>query len=100
MERTFFFLGFCPPGIRAVWRGFNMDSTKRKNNFSGEKGFSVLSRLLYRPQEVSGEECGRVLNFVFGRTAKHIQKYNFDYCYRLFPTHPTQAVNLHTPRNS
>jgi len=21
MERTFFFLGFCPPSIRAVWRG-------------------------------------------------------------------------------
>jgi len=36
MERTFFFLGFCPPSIRAVWRGFNSDSVLRKL-FSGGK---------------------------------------------------------------
>src|SRR3989344_4309840 len=35
MERTFFFLGFCPPSIRAVWRGFNSDSVLRKL-FSGD----------------------------------------------------------------
>src|SRR3989338_10775547 len=35
MERTFFFLGFCPPSIRAVWRGFNVDSVLRKL-FSGD----------------------------------------------------------------
>src|SRR3989344_678275 len=34
MERTFFFLGFCPPSIRAVWRGFNSDLVLRKL-FSG-----------------------------------------------------------------
>ena len=36
MERTFFFLGFCPPSIRAVWRGFNSDSVLPKL-FSGGK---------------------------------------------------------------
>src|SRR3989344_1140202 len=51
MERAVFFLGFCPPSIRAVWRGFNTDSTKRKNNFSGKKGFSALPRLISRPQK-------------------------------------------------
>jgi len=34
-----------------VWLGFNMDLAKRKNNFSGEKGFSVLPRLFSRPQK-------------------------------------------------
>ena len=38
MERTFFFLGFCPPSIRAVWRGFNSDSVLRKL-FSGDFDF-------------------------------------------------------------
>src|SRR3989338_4632332 len=38
MERTFFFLGFCPPSIRAVWRGFNSDSVLRKL-FSGDMDF-------------------------------------------------------------
>jgi len=41
MERTFFFLGFCPPSIQAVWRGFNADSVLRKL-FSG-KGFGKTS---------------------------------------------------------
>src|SRR3989344_1497212 len=35
MERTFFFLGFCPPSIRAVWRGFNADSGFGKIFFWG-----------------------------------------------------------------
>src|SRR3989338_8656287 len=65
MERTFFFLVFYPPSIRAGWRGFNTDSAKRKNNFSGEKEFSALPRLISRPQEGSGEECGWVLRFGF-----------------------------------
>ena len=30
-QGTFFFLGVCPPSIRAVWRGFNTDEAKRKN---------------------------------------------------------------------
>ena len=38
MERTFFFLGFCPPSIRAVWQGFNSDSVLRKL-FSGDMDF-------------------------------------------------------------
>src|SRR3989338_7010074 len=36
MERTFFFLGFCPPSIRAVWRGFNADEVLAKQ-FFGER---------------------------------------------------------------
>ena len=43
MERTFFFLGFCPPSIRAVWRGFNADSAKRKSFFLGERIFRFAS---------------------------------------------------------
>ena len=39
MERTFFFLGFCPPSIRAVWRGFNSDFGKAENLFFWGKGF-------------------------------------------------------------
>ena len=38
MERTFFFLGFCPPSIQAAWRGFNSDSVLRKL-FSGDIDF-------------------------------------------------------------
>ena len=58
MERTFFFLGFCPPSIRAVWRGFNLDSVLRKL-FSGDLDFrktetnvfSGNSDLVFRPQK-------------------------------------------------
>ena len=57
-ERTFFFLGFCPPSIRAV-RGASIRTRQSGNLFFGEKGFSALPRLLYRPQEGFGEECGR-----------------------------------------
>ena len=38
MERTFFFLVFCPPSIRTVWRGFNSDSVLRKL-FTGDLDF-------------------------------------------------------------
>jgi len=55
MERTFFFLGFCLSSIQALWLGFNMDSAKRKNNFSGEKGFSVLLWLISARRKGSGE---------------------------------------------
>jgi len=48
-----FLSGFCPPSIRAVWRGFNSDSVLRKL-FSGEKDFAKL-RLISRPQEGSVE---------------------------------------------
>ena len=49
MERTFFFLEFCPPSIRAVWRGFNADS--------------VLD--FVREEEGSGEESARAFLFDF-----------------------------------
>jgi len=39
MERTFFFLGFCPPSIRAVRRGFNIGLGFAKTIFWGY-GFS------------------------------------------------------------
>src|SRR3989344_6781410 len=46
MERTFFFLGFCPPSIRAVWRGFNSDSVLRKL-FSGDMDFRKTETNLF-----------------------------------------------------
>ena len=72
MERTFFFLGFCPPSIRAVWWGFNSDSVLRKlfsgdvdfrkteTNFFGEFGFG------FRPQKgVWGMNAGGILFWIF-----------------------------------
>ncbi|MBU4479902.1 hypothetical protein KKG48_00455, partial [Patescibacteria group bacterium] len=47
MERTFFFSGFCPPSIRAVRRGFNSDSAKRKNYFLWERIFRFASANLF-----------------------------------------------------
>ena len=62
MERTFFFLGFCPPSIRAVWRGFNSDSVLRKL-FSGDMDFRKTETNLFldfvRAEEGSGEESAR-----------------------------------------
>src|SRR3989344_3966141 len=46
MERIFFFLGFCPPSIRAVWRGFNSDSVLRKL-FSGDMDFRKTETNLF-----------------------------------------------------
>ena len=46
MERTFFFLGFCPPSIQAVWRGFNADSVLRKL-FSGDLDFRKTETNLF-----------------------------------------------------
>ena len=58
MERTFFFLGFCPPSIRAVWRGFNSDSVLRKL-FSGDMDLAkprlILVFAFVRAEEGSGE---------------------------------------------
>src|SRR3989344_1863813 len=60
MERTFFFLWFCPPSIRTVWRGFNSDSVLRKL-FSGEKDLAK-PRLISRPQKgVWGMNAGGFL---------------------------------------
>src|SRR3989344_5633192 len=50
-ERTFFFLGFCPPSIRAVWRGFNADY------FLG-KGFRKTSADLFLNLDVANGKGG------------------------------------------
>jgi len=69
MERTFFFLGFCPPSIRAVWRGFNVDSVLRKL-FSGDLDFrkteTNLNLYFVRAEEGSGEESARASSDFFG----------------------------------
>ena len=69
MERTFFFLGFCPPSIRAVWRGFNSDSVLRKL-FSGDMDFRKTETNLFldfvRAEEGSGEESARAFGFFAG----------------------------------
>ena len=68
MERTFFFLGFCPPSIRAVWRGFNSDSVLRKL-FSGDMDFRKTETNLFlhfvRAEEGSGEESARASFMIF-----------------------------------
>ena len=65
----FFFLGFCPPSIRAVWRGFNSDSVLRKL-FSGDMDFRKTETNLFlnfvRAEEGSGEESARASEFLFG----------------------------------
>ena len=69
MERTFFFLGFCPPSIRAVWQGFNSDSVLQKL-FSGDLDFCKTETNLFlhfvRAEEGSGEESARASGFCFG----------------------------------
>jgi hypothetical protein len=69
MERTFFFLGFCPPSIRAVWRGFNSDSVLRKL-FSGDWIFAKPRLICFlhfvRAEEGSGEESARASSDFFG----------------------------------
>ena len=42
MERTFFFLGFCPPSIRAVWRGEMRNSDGAGGGGWGEESRAVL----------------------------------------------------------
>ena len=53
-----FLSGFCPPSIRAV-RGASLRTRQSENLFFWGKGFFALPRLIFRPQEGSGEECGR-----------------------------------------
>jgi hypothetical protein len=65
-ERTFFFLGFCPKRYSGSVAWLQYGLGKAKICFSGEKDFFVLPRLFSRPQEGSGEECGRNWLFVFG----------------------------------
>ena len=63
-----FLSGFCPPSIRAV-RGASMRTRQNENLFFWGKGFFALPRLIFRPQEGSGEECGRDSdspNYFFG----------------------------------
>ena len=50
MERKFLVLGFCPPSIRAVWRGFNADWTGMALSLS--LGASGASESI-----VEGSEC-------------------------------------------
>ena len=68
MERTFFFLGFCPRSFWAVWRGFNSDSVLRKL-FSGDMDFRKTETNLFldfvRAEEGSGEESARASAFFF-----------------------------------
>ena len=70
MERTFFFLGFCPPSIRAVWRGFNSDSVLRKL-FSGDMDFRKTETNLFfafcpRGGRGLGKESARASFYFFG----------------------------------
>src|SRR3989344_5809661 len=84
MERTFFFLGFCPPSIRAVWRGFNADSGLRKL-FSGDFDFRKTETNLFlnfaRPQKgVWGMNAGGLLEFFWRSILKiSFRKYLFSY---------------------
>ena len=68
-RKDFFFLGFCPPSIQAVWRGFNSDSAKRKNYFLGKRIFRFASANLFldfvRAEERSGEESARASFLIF-----------------------------------
>jgi len=50
MERTFFFLGFCPPSIQAG--GGTMRTKFWQNYFLGRKGFAKTSA--HSPKENSG----------------------------------------------
>ena len=80
MERTFFFLGFCPPSIRAVWRGFNSDSVLRKL-FSGDLDFRKTETNLFldfvRAEEGSGEESARA----FWISEKILRNYKLEQSY-------------------
>ena len=60
-ERVFFFRGSARKDIRAV-RGASIRTRQNENLFFWGKGFFVLPRLISRPQEGSGEECGRDSN--------------------------------------
>jgi len=57
-----FLSGFCPRSFWAV-RGASIRTRQNENLFFWGKGFFVLPRLISRPQEGSGEECGRVSAF-------------------------------------
>jgi len=78
MERTFFFLGFCPPSIRAVWRGFNSDSVLRKL-FSGDMDFRKTETNLFlilsaRRRGLGRNPRGLLLIFLAGGHEGKIEK--------------------------
>jgi hypothetical protein len=79
MERTFFFLGFCLPSIRAVWRGFNSDSVLPKL-FSGDMDFRKTETNLFlnfvRAEEGSGEESARTASSFFKKMKRNF--FDFD----------------------
>src|SRR3989344_8961044 len=72
MERTFFFLGFCPPSIRAVWRSFNSASVLRKL-FSGDWIFAKPRLICFCILSARRRGLGRnprgFFDFVFGGVA-------------------------------
>src|SRR3989338_10232131 len=64
MERTFFFLGFCPPSIRAVWWGeMQFGRGKAKLFLREEKdllclgSFFKTAGIWYPPRRRVREEC-------------------------------------------
>jgi len=62
MERTFFFLGFCPLSIRAVWRDeIQFGRGKAKTIFAGGKDFALprlfFAGIWYPPRRRVREEC-------------------------------------------
>ena len=57
MERTFFFLGFCPPSIRAV-RGASIRTKFWQNYFLGRKGFAKTSADLFLNLDVANGKGG------------------------------------------
>ena len=74
MERTFFFLGFCPPSIRAV-RGASMRTKFWQNYFLGRKGFAKTSAHLFLNLDVANGKGGvwggifHLLRFLFWRNS-------------------------------
>src|SRR3989338_3209368 len=99
MERTFFFLGFCPPSIRAVWRGFNSDSVLRKL-FSGDMDFRKTEtnffgeiRVWIPPAERGlGNECGRAFFWLFFDGYQDLQN-TPNYCYYLIKVGSIKIIN-------
>ena len=73
-----FFSGFCPPSIRAVWRG-EMRTRFCQNYFLVERIWQNLD-WISRPQEGSGEECGRVSDWGFSENSPPNFVFRFAKC--------------------
>ena len=77
MEKTFFFLGFCPPSIRAVWGGeMQFGRGKAKLFLREEKdllclgSFFKTAGILHPPRRRVREECAADSFSDFRRGAK------------------------------